>query len=260
MQHPPDPPIIKCDLTRKWRKQNVGWKENFLAGKSTKMMTPSKKVIQLASQEAYEPRLHRGIESTSWPTVCFPRRALATSMKSSHLDSPWFQHRLLWWVPDPLLELIKLPISDWISGKWKNKDASKSDYCVNSWDTSEGPVYLDAGFWFRKQICSAGISAVCPQLTVQLSVFWTSNFLNFISHLSHSARLFSIGTESEESGKQHNHFCRYLFQLELRWWLHIFPPIVLYSGKSIYILSGIHWEIINNEYWSYSSKKNYEQE
>lgn len=118
-------------------------------------------------------------------------------------------------------------------------------------------MYLDAGFWFRKQICSAGISAVWPQLTVHLSVFWTSNFLNFISHLSHSARLFSIGTESEESGKQHNHFCRYLFQLELRWWLYISFPIILYSGKSIYILSGTHWEIINNEHWSYSNKKNH---
>lgn len=147
----------------------------------------------------------------------------------------------------PLLELMKLPISDQSSGKEKNKDASKSDYSVNSQDTSEGPVYLNAGFWFRKQICSAGVSAVWPQLTVQLSVFWTSNFWNFISHLSHSARLFSIDTESEESGKQHNHFCRDLFLLKLRRWLHISFPIILYSGKSIYILSGTHWEIINNE-------------
>lgn len=36
------------------------------------MMTLSKKVIQPTSQGEYEPRSHRGIESTSRCTVCSP--------------------------------------------------------------------------------------------------------------------------------------------------------------------------------------------
>lgn len=160
------------------------------------MMTPSKRVIQPASQEAYKPRLHRGIGGTSWWTVCFPS-SLSGYWLTNEVFPSWFSvisAQISLGGSWPLLELVRLPIGDSISGKEENKD--KSDDYVNIRDISEGPGYLYAGFWFKKANLFCSIYVLQLQPTVQLSVPWISNFLTFISwHLSHSARLFSTDAE-----------------------------------------------------------------
>lgn len=141
------------------KKTKCWFKQTFLVGKSFKMMTPSKKVNQPASQEAYEPKLHRGLESTLWWTVCFPN-SLAVHWPHRWRLSIWLfviSAQIALGASWPLLELPAVA-SRWLK-QWKrqSKEAPKSDYCVNIRDASEGPVYLDTGLWLKKQICSAGI-------------------------------------------------------------------------------------------------------
>lgn len=137
----------------------------------------------------------RGAESTSWWIVCSSNSLgmhRLLPMKSFHLDILWLQHKLLG-VPVALLELVKLP-KRWLN-QWKREKegGSELDYCVSIRDA------LAFGFWFKKQICSAGIRVLGSQPTVQSLVFWTNAFPNFILwHLSHIARWFSISSESRE--------------------------------------------------------------